>query len=93
MKGAAKLAHMANQIATFFRSYPEEQAVAGIQDHIVSFWSPRMRIDLTQALDEPELKLDPLVVSAFRRISAATSPTHKATAGPETVGTMGSDAG
>ncbi len=40
MDTGAKLDHMANQIAAFFRSYPEEEAVAGIHDHIRSFWSP-----------------------------------------------------
>ncbi len=37
------LVRMANQIAGFFDSYPREKAVAGIADHIRSFWDPRMR--------------------------------------------------
>lgn len=37
------LVRMANQIAGFFDSYPKEKAVAGIADHILSFWDPRMR--------------------------------------------------
>ena len=90
---AARLARMANQIAAFFRSYPEEEAVAGVQDHIVAFWAPRMRADLDAVLDEPRLGLDPLVVSAFRRMARADSPIQRETAGPETVGQLGSDAG
>ncbi len=46
METGAKLDLMANQIAAFFRSYPDEEAVAGIHDHIRSFWSPAMRRDL-----------------------------------------------
>ena len=88
-----KLARMANQIATFFRSYPEEEGVAGVQDHIVAFWSPRMRSDLDAAMEERDLGLDPLVISAFRRMAQATSPTTREAAGPETVGELGSDAG
>ena len=30
----AKLARMANQIADYFRSYPEDEAVAGVHEHI-----------------------------------------------------------
>ena len=88
-----KLARMANQIATFFRSYPEEEAIAGVQDHIIAFWSPRMRADLSTAMDETDLGLDDLVTSAFRRMAQATSPTARESAGPETVGELGSDAG
>ena len=37
------LVRMANQIAGFFDSYPREKAVAGVADHILNFWDPRMR--------------------------------------------------
>ena len=47
-----KLVRMANQIATFFRSYPEEEAVAGIQKHIKAFWTPKMIAHLEAALPE-----------------------------------------
>ncbi|TDR89211.1 formate dehydrogenase subunit delta [Enterovirga rhinocerotis] len=62
---APKLARMANQIAAFFRSYPEEEAVKGVHGHIKSFWSPRMRLDLAARLDDPDLPVDPLVRAAF----------------------------
>ena len=88
-----KLARMANQIAGFFRSYPEEAAIAGIHDHIVAFWAPRMRKDLEAVIDDEAMKLDPWVVAAFRRMIRGASPAHRETAGPETVGDMGSDAG
>ena len=88
-----KLARMANQIASFFRSYPDEEAAAGISEHIVAFWTPRMRRDLDAAIEAGQAGIDPLVVSAFRNVSRARSPAQRQTAGPETVGQLGSDAG
>lgn len=37
------MVHMANQIALFFASYPREEAVAGVTDHLKKYWEPRMR--------------------------------------------------
>ncbi len=42
---------MVNQIADFFKPYPQDEAVAGISEHIRSFWEPRMRSKLKQAVD------------------------------------------
>ncbi|MGE0570400.1 MAG: formate dehydrogenase subunit delta [Dehalococcoidia bacterium] len=36
------MVHKVNQIALFFASYPREEAVAGIADHLLKFWEPRM---------------------------------------------------
>ncbi len=99
MNAHEKLARTANQIATFFRSYPEEAAIAGIYDHIVAFWPPRMRADLDAAIDADAAlgadtrALDPYVVAAFRRETRGASPARREAAGPETVGQLGSDAG
>jgi formate dehydrogenase subunit delta len=35
------MVHMANQIANFFASYPTEQAVAGVADHLQKFGGGR----------------------------------------------------
>ncbi len=43
---AHKLIKMANQIADYFDAYPEEEAVSGINNHITSFWEPRMIDDI-----------------------------------------------
>jgi formate dehydrogenase subunit delta len=43
-----ELIRMANQIADFYKPYPQEEAVAGIADHIRSFWEPRMRKGLAE---------------------------------------------
>ena len=91
---ADKLGRMANQIATFFRSYPDDEAVAGVQDHIVAFWSPSMRRDLAARVAHDAAGLDPHVVSAFRAIAAGRSPAAKESAGPDEAGELGaSDAG
>lgn len=39
----AKLIGMANQIAHFFKPYPEDDQVRGIRDHIAKFWDVKMR--------------------------------------------------
>lgn len=64
----AKLAHMAGQIAEFFKSYPEEEAVAAIADHINQFWSWRMREDFVAAFSQDGTALEPLVAKALGKI-------------------------
>ena len=88
---AEKLARMAKQIADFFRPYPEEEARAGIRDHIQSFWTPAMQAAILRA--GPDVALDPLVAAALRHTPRAESPILKETAGPDTVGQLASDAG
>ena len=94
MNNHEKLARMANQIASFFRSYPETEAVAGVQEHIRAFWSPVMRRDLQACVDERVLTLDPLVMAAVEQLASGKSPAAKEMAGPEQVGAIdASDAG
>ena len=40
---ADRLVYMANQIAAFFRTQPQADAVAATADHLHKFWEPRMR--------------------------------------------------
>ncbi len=50
---AHKLVKMANEIAAFFESDSDPQAVAdGIAGHIRRFWDPRMRRALIAFIDE-----------------------------------------
>ncbi|MCQ8783344.1 formate dehydrogenase subunit delta [Mangrovibrevibacter kandeliae] len=64
-----KLITMANQIATFFQSQPKAEQVAGVADHINSFWEPRMRGQLFKRLDAGETDgIHPLVVEAGAKI-------------------------
>jgi len=67
-----KIAYMANQIATFFRTKPESEAVEGVADHINKFWEPRMRAKLLARLAEGGEGLNPLVVAA----APAIRPVH-----------------
>lgn len=65
---ALKLAHMARQIADFFKAYPEEKAVPGIAEHINKFWSKRMREDFLAAFRQDDPRLDALVAKAMPKI-------------------------
>lgn len=46
MSDMAELVRMANQIADFFAAYPEDEAVAGIEQHIRDFWTRNMRDEM-----------------------------------------------
>lgn len=67
-----KLIYMANQIATFFRSRPHDEAVAGVADHISKFWEPRMRTQLFEMLASSKEGFDPLVIEAAPDIRPVT---------------------
>ena len=58
---------MANQIGTFFVSYPDrEEASAEIASHLKRFWAPRMRQQLYDHIDaEDGAGLAPLVLDAI----------------------------
>ncbi len=88
-----KLARMANEIASFFRSYPEEEACAGVRDHIVAFWTPGMRSTFLAFAKAGGAGLDPLVAEALRTWPDAESPVTRATAPAEASGQGASDAG
>lgn len=88
-----KLARMANEIASFFRAYPEEEACAGIRDHIVAFWTPGMRSAFLAFAKAGDPGLDPLVAQAMRTWPDAQSPVSRATATAEASGQGASDAG
>jgi formate dehydrogenase subunit delta len=59
--------HMANQIALFFASYPQDEAVAGVADHITKFWEPRMRKQLNEYIATGGAGLHKLVLDAMRQ--------------------------
>ncbi|MGU3537955.1 formate dehydrogenase subunit delta [Methylobacterium sp. A54F] len=90
---AEKLARMANQIASFFRSYPEAEAAAGVHKHLVAFWTPRMRERLQAHALEAGNTLDALVLRAIREEPRAESPVRAATRDPQRLGLGASDAG
>ncbi|MDY0965036.1 MULTISPECIES: formate dehydrogenase subunit delta [Massilia] len=61
------LVTMANQIGTFFESYPDPQeGRTEIANHLQRFWAPRMRSRLFSHLDETEGEgLKPMVIEAL----------------------------
>jgi formate dehydrogenase subunit delta len=59
-----KLVYMANQIAAFFESQPEDEAVAGVANHINKFWDPRMRGQLLDLMASGITGLKPQVLEA-----------------------------
>ncbi len=58
------MVRMANQMADFFKSYGETEAVEGIADHINKFWEPRMRRDFFVLVDSGGAGLSELVKKA-----------------------------
>jgi formate dehydrogenase subunit delta len=70
MSSSQHLTQMANDIGNFFRAQgSREEAIAGIANHLNSFWTPSMRYQLT-SLSERELDgLDELPQAAVLRLS------------------------
>lgn len=70
-----KTTRMANQIATFFKSQPQDTQVAGVANHINEFWEPRMRNEFFAMLDSGQTDgFDQIVIDAaefIRRPAAA----------------------
>lgn len=71
--GTARLVHMANQIAAFFRSYPDGEAVSGIAGHIAAFWDPRMKAAIAAHVAAGGAGLDPLAVRALQTLAGRTA--------------------
>lgn len=67
-----RLVYMANQIADFFKSYPEEEAIAGVENHLRQFWDPRMRAQLMKHLEAGGAGLGPISLAASRLLAAKT---------------------
>ena len=68
-----RLIYMANQIAGFFGSQGTEQsAVAGVADHIKSFWDPSMRRGIFAHLDATGGEgLKPIALQAVQHLREA----------------------
>jgi formate dehydrogenase subunit delta len=62
---------MANQVADFFRSYPEAEAIDSTANHLKSFWDPRMRREIEAHLAEKAgAGLSHIAIEAVKRIAA-----------------------
>lgn len=65
-----RLVHMANQVASFFASYPEAEAIESTAGHLKSFWDPRMRREIEAHLAEKAgAGLSHIALEAVRRIA------------------------
>lgn len=61
--------HKVNSIADFFASFPRDEAVAGIANHLRMYWVPRMRAQIIEYVQEHgEKGLNPLAAEAVRRL-------------------------
>jgi formate dehydrogenase subunit delta len=60
------MVHLANQIALFFASYPREEAVAGVTDHLKRFWEPRMRRQIIEYVANGNGGLHELALEAVK---------------------------
>ncbi|HVZ02389.1 MAG TPA: formate dehydrogenase subunit delta [Dongiaceae bacterium] len=69
MDTKTKLVYMANQIGDFFKSYPHDQAVKGIAEHIKKFWDPRMLKQIYEIVEQPDPGLKPLVLEAIQDLA------------------------
>ncbi|KQW28077.1 formate dehydrogenase [Rhizobium sp. Root274] len=73
-----KLVRMANQIATFFLSQPEEVRREGVATHINKFWETRMRRRFFELLETPDVGFLPLVIEAAKDIKRPGEPDSRA---------------
>ncbi len=72
---AARLVHDANQIARFFAAYPREEALAGVLDHLLKFWEPRMRRQIIGYVAENGGNgLDELALAAIKKLPPVPNP-------------------
>jgi formate dehydrogenase subunit delta len=69
MQHDAKIVRMANQIATFFLSQPENVRAPGVANHINKFWEPRMRRQFFDVIDAGGGELLPLVLEASKLVN------------------------
>ncbi|MFC4214870.1 formate dehydrogenase subunit delta [Pseudophaeobacter arcticus] len=60
-----KMVRMANQIATFFKTQPNDDAPAKVAAHIKDFWEPRMRSQLRSYAETGGAGLDDIVLKAI----------------------------
>jgi formate dehydrogenase subunit delta len=65
---AELMVHNANQIALYFASFPREEAIEGVLDHIQKFWERRMKDQLIDYVGKGGAGLHELVLEAVKRM-------------------------
>jgi formate dehydrogenase subunit delta len=72
---------MANQVASFFGSYAEAEAIDGTFTHLRSFWDPRMRREIEAHLAKTGGEgLSPIALAAIKRLAEKDSAAAKKSA-------------
>lgn len=76
-----RLVHMANQVASFFGSYTEPEAIDGTFNHLKSFWDPRMRREIEAHLAKTGgAGLSPIALAAIKRLAEKDTAATKKSA-------------
>jgi formate dehydrogenase subunit delta len=65
---AENMVHMANQIALFFATYPHDEAIASVTDHLKKFWEPRMRKQIIEYVAHGGSGLHELALEAVKNL-------------------------
>jgi formate dehydrogenase subunit delta len=65
---AELMVHNANQIALYFATFPREEAIAGVADHIQKFWERRMKNQIVEYIGQGGNGLHELVLEAVKRV-------------------------
>ena len=60
---------MANQMASFFKSYGQEEGSRELATHINYFWEPVLREQFLKLIASNEALFDPLVKAAVARVN------------------------
>jgi len=76
METGKKLVYMANQIGDFYNSYPHDQAVKGIGEHIKKFWDPRMLKQIYAIIQKPDHGLKPNSLEALQILAKSDPHAH-----------------
>ena len=63
------MVHMANQNALFFSSYPHDEAVASVTDHLQKYWERRMRQQIKDYVAHGGTGLHELALEAVKRLN------------------------
>ncbi|MEI9814355.1 MAG: formate dehydrogenase subunit delta [Acidobacteriota bacterium] len=58
----------ANQIALFFATYPHDEGLAGVRDHLRLYWEPRMRTQIKKYVAEGGSGLHALAMEAVKQL-------------------------
>lgn len=69
-----KLVYMVNQIARNLQALGHDHAVAATEDHLLSFWDPRMKARILDLATERAETLSPVAAAALERLRAGIQP-------------------